>query len=212
MNDHTYIWINPVTAGMYDPETLAELLRRHHCTPVCCEGDWVEAVRRKYLTLTSREGPVLSDTRCPMAAALVQELQRDLEEPPLRLAQVDPILIHAARELADREDLRVGPKLITTPCGALAELGNALGLPDTRFTAWNALLAEWGETPAARQLDASPIPPGFFDGTGVPVKKLTGKDEITAYVNAGLCGSEQLVEMLYCRDGCHNGDGVVFDE
>ena len=212
MPEITYIWINPVTTGMYDPEALAALLRRHRCVEVHCQGDWVTEVRRKYLELTEQTDRVVSDARCPMAAALVRELQQSLTDHPLEVAEVDPILIHAARELSQREDLRDGPKLITTPCAALAELGNALHLENTRFCAWKELLAQWGETPAARTLSASPIPPGFFDGTGLAVRKLTGKDEIAAYVNACLCGEEQLAEMLYCKDGCHNGDGVVWDE
>ena len=212
MNQPTYIWINPVAEGMYAPETLAALLARHHCTQVHCLGDWAGEVRRKYQALTDRTEGIVSDARCPMAADLVRELTRESPESPLEVADVEPILIHAARELASRPDLRDRPKLITTPCQALADLGNRLALDNTRFAAWNVLLRQWGERPPVRRLEASPIPPGFFDGPGLQVRKLTGREDIGAYAAACRHDGEQLVEMLYCKDGCHNGDGVEFDE
>ena len=206
MTHHTYIWINPVTAGLYSPEALASLLFRRGCTRVHCTGDWGQAVRDKTLRCAarSRQTP-LADARCPMAADLVRRHGGPA------LAPVEPILIHAARELAGREDLADGPKLITTPCAALAELGNSLHLPRTRFVPWTTLLKEWGEPPVPVRLKESPIPPGFFDNTGLRVKKITGEAQITAYLAAERRGDEQLVELLYCPEGCHNGDGVLCD-
>ena len=211
MREHTYIWINPVSADMYAPETMTDLLSRHNCTAVQCRDDWAGSVRGKYRKLVESESRIVSDARCPMAAALVRELQQDAPRRRLSVAEIEPILIHAARELAQREDLRNSPKLITTPCRALAEMGNALRLEGTTFLSWKDLLEQWGECPSVRKLEKSPIPPGFFDGTGIPVHKITGREEIAAYVR-GCCGEERLVEMLYCKDGCHNGDGVLFDE
>ena len=211
MREHTYICINPVSAGMYEPETMTALLTRHNCKAVQCQYDWGGTVRRKYQNLVEGERRIVSDARCPMAAALVRELQQDAHGQRLSVAEIEPILIHAARELSRREDLRDSPKLITTPCRALAEMGNALGLEETTFIPWKKLLANWRECPAMKKLEGSPIPPGFFDETGIPVHKVTGKEEIAAYVS-GCCGEERLVEMLYCKDGCHNGDGVLFDE
>ena len=40
MREHTYIWINPVSAGMYEPETMTALLTRHNCKAVQCQYDW----------------------------------------------------------------------------------------------------------------------------------------------------------------------------
>ncbi|MFR2693334.1 MAG: hypothetical protein ACLTBV_23515 [Enterocloster bolteae] len=45
---------------------------------------------------------------------------------------------------AGEGDLCDGQKLITTPCQALADAGNALKLKDTRFLTWNGLLQELG--------------------------------------------------------------------
>lgn len=212
MNEMTYIWINPVAEGMYAPETLSALLDRHHCTQVRCQEDWAAEVRRKYRALVDETAGIVSDARCPMAADLVRTLTAERPESPLRVAEVEPILIHAARELADRWELRDRPKVITTPCQALAELGNRLELENTRFIPWNTLLRQWGEHPPVQRLDASPIPPGFFQDAGIPLRTITGREEITDYAAACCHSGERLVEMLYCKDGCHNGDGVEFDE
>ena len=208
MNDAIYIWINPVTADLYDPASLDHLLKQHSCIPVTCREDWGGAVREKYRQLAEQTRGIVADARCPMAADLV----RSLPDHPLRPAPIEPILLHAARELAGREDLRDLPKWITTPCRALADLGNGLDLPDTRFFAWKDLLAQWGENPPVGTLADSPIPLGFFDSTGLPVRKLSGEADIRRYLEAQDFGGERLTELLYCRGGCHNGDGVTFHE
>ena len=57
----------------------------------------------------------------------------------------------------------------------------------------------------------SPIPPGFFDSLGLEMDSLTGRGPIEAYLSAGGRAEARLVELLYCENGCHNGDGVVRD-
>ena len=37
---------------------------------------------------------------------------------------------------------------------------------------------------------------------------LQGEEEIRNYFEKGIPNGVQLVEMLYCKDGCHNGDGI----
>ena len=212
MKKHTYLWINPVVERMYDPSILADLMARHHCTPAHCQGDWIAVVRQKYRVLSDCTCGVIADARCPMAAQLVREVTATQPESHLHVADIEPILLHAARELAGRADLKDAPKLITTPCQALADQGNHLQLENTRFVAWNVLLQEWGEAPPTQKLMASPIPPGFFEGSGLTVRKFTGRETIAAYAASCRYSREQLVELLYCPDGCHNGDGVVFDE
>ena len=79
------------------------------------------------------------------------------------------------------EILADGEKIITTPCRILAEQGNALELPHTRFVSWKDFFSELGESlePAP---EASPIPPGFFTGLSVPVVSLSGRDDIEDYL------------------------------
>ena len=93
---------------------------------------------------------------------------------------------------------------------------------------WKDFLSELGVIlePAP---EASPIPPGFFTGLSVPVVSLSGRDEIEEYLeersrtwetesesgrkdtaSAAAMNEHKplLLELLYCRQGCHMGDGV----
>ncbi len=103
----------------------------------------------------------LADARCPEAVRLLEEIQKEPENESgienLKVAPIEPILLHCARELSTRPDLADGEKIITTPCQSLAVLGNSLGLENTRFIAWNRLAG--GEV-RVRAIEDSPIPPG----------------------------------------------------
>lgn len=128
------------------------------------------------------------------------------------MPDIEPILIHCAREISSRRDLKDGKKLITTPCQSLADRGNTLKLEGTRFLTWNRLVEELGGRPAGRRLKASPIPPGFFDQLNLETVSITGKETMEEYVRGGRWREVGLMELLYCDEGCHNGDGVITDE
>lgn len=204
----TYIWINPVTESMYQGASLDDFLIRCGFIRVKCTTDWGRIVKEKYKTFLTGCQDTVADARCPMACDLIKEIG----EIKVVTAPIEPILIHCAREISGREDLKDGEKLITTPCRSLADMGNGLKLPDTCFTTWNELLQTIGERPEGRTPDASPIPPGFFSGIGVNTESITGKDNIEEYVKQGHWRNVRLMELLYCKHGCHNGDGVVMDE
>ena len=38
---------------------------------------------------------------------------------------------------------------------------------------------------------------------------VTGEKEIRSFFEKEIPENIQLVELLYCEDGCHNGDGIV---
>ena len=61
--------------------------------------------------------------------------------------------------------------------------------------------------PQSKIIESSPIPPGFFDNIS-NVVSLGSKTDIDCYFKESCSGRNQLVEMLYCQGGCHNGDGV----
>lgn len=209
----TYIWINPVTEHMYHVSTLETFLERHGLTRVRCRGDWGAVVREKYRIRAGETEGTVVDARCPMACNLARELTQGSAPGGLpgnfHIPDIEPILIHCAREISAREDLKGKPKLITTPCRALAEAGNALELADTRFLTWNGLMESVGEILPGDPPEDSPIPPGFFDSLGLEMDSLTGCGPIEAYIRAGGRDEARLAELLYCENGCHNGDGVV---
>lgn len=129
---------------------------------------------------------------------------------------IEPILLHCAREIAGRPELWGEKKIITTPCQALADAGNELGLSDTEFIPWNRLLERLepscrpgtGNRLKAGALEESPIPPGFFSSLG-EVDSVTGPDAVERYLGRECWKGVKLVELLYCDGGCHNGDGVT---
>ena len=171
-------------------------------TRVVCQESWGEIVLRKYRELLEHADGTFADARCPAAVSLVHSLQ-----PEIRIADIEPILIHCARELAERPDLANGEKIITTPCRILADMGNKLELKDTHFVPWNRFLAALGE-PMEPAPDASPIPPGFFKNLPFSVVSQSGRPAIESYVTGNDWKSAKLIELLYCVQGCHRGDGV----
>ena len=56
--------------------------------------------------------------------------------------------------------------------------------------------------------DASPIPPGFFKDLPFPVVSKSGRPAIESYVTGNDWKNAKLIELLYCVQGCHRGDGV----
>ena len=206
-----YIFINPVVANMYVKEELNELLLSNGYSRVEVETDWHKIVKEKYNeTLKSTQKTIL-DKRCPLAIDTISEYINDNDA---LIPQIDPILIHCGIELANREDLKGKKKIITAPCDSLASYGNSKNLEDTIFISWKEFLKDLNNTEKAtdKLLDASPIPPGYFNSLDAKVTSLSGKENIVSYFKNNLHKEDDLVEMLYCTNGCNNGDGVLINE
>lgn len=201
-----YIWINPVTESMYEPDVLNEFLHQHGFRRFHTSSDWLTIVKEKYRLATQQATQTVMDMRCPKTRGLLDELGITSE---VIIPEIKPILIHCGQEGNEREDLQDEEKIITTPCQALADMGNALALPKTRFIPWNQFLKTIGSEPIGTAPKESPIPPGFFTGMGLKTVSITGEEEIRTYFKQGVPDDVQLVEMLYCKDGCHNGDGIM---
>lgn len=206
-----YIWINPVAESMYDSKALTEFLQKHDYKQVKVTVDWLNIVKEKYCMAVRETDNVVIDMRCPKTKDVLDELgvTSDVTTPV-----IEPILIHCAREISNRKDLQGEEKVITTPCQTLADMGNALNLSQTTFMPWNRFLLMVGDRPVEdSKLSASPIPPGFFEGLEMQTVSLSGEDEIKAYFQTNFLKDStddaQLVEMLFCKHGCHNGDGIL---
>ena len=209
----TYLWINPVSERMVSEQNLKRILTEHQLTQVRCQEDWGGIVLKQYAELMEHADGTVADARCPEAVNLIERYneERNLS---IQVADIEPILIHCARELSARADLADGEKIITTPCRILAEQGNALELPHTRFVSWKDFFSELGES----------------------LESLSGREDIEDYLEersrtsegesedrmmSGTAGSQNigaviadagrkplLLELLYCPKGCHMGDGV----
>ena len=200
-----YIWVNPVAAGMYEPEILDEFLKQHGYERFETSMDWLSIVREKYGEAVKRSDKTVIDMRCPKAAELVREIGESLE---VTFPDIYPILIHCGQEAGITEELLNAEKVITTGCKSLADMGNALNISKTKFISWNEFLKSFENAPKGTMLKKSPIPLGFFEPLNLKCKSLTGEDEIRDYFDDFQPGEVDLVEMLYCKDGCHNGDGI----
>jgi len=206
-----YIFINPVVGNMYKKEELDELLLKNSYSRVEVETDWHRIVKEKYNeTLKSTEKTLL-DQRCPLAIDTISEYINDEDT---LIPQIDPILIHCGIELANREDLKGKKKVITTPCESLASYGNKKNLEDTVFISWKEFIKDLNshDKSMARILDESPIPPGYFNSLEAKVTSLSGEENIVSHFKNNLHKKDDLVEMLYCTNGCNNGDGVLINE
>lgn len=204
----SYVWINPVTASMYEPKSLETFLNVHGYKRLFTSSKWPGVVKEKYKTAVELSKATVMDMRCPKIKELLDEYNLG-ETDQIEIPDIHPILIHCGIEAAQREDILREEKIITTPCQVLADLGNELGLPKTRFVSWRVFLKELGEEPKEIQLKASPIPPGFFEELRVHTVSLSGEEELRKYFENFRSDGVQLVEMLYCKNGCHNGDGIL---
>lgn len=201
-----YLWINPVTERMYEKQVLNEFIMQHGYKRVEVSKDWLLVVREKYKKVVQNSEKTVIDVRCPMAAELVKKIagSDNLEFP-----KIHPILIHCGCELAEMRMKEREELIITTPCQALADLGNGLHLKNTIFVTWNQFLRFLNSEPEGRIQMETPIPLGFFDELNFSRVSLSGKEQICDYFQKDFSKEVQLVELLYCENGCHNGDGII---
>lgn len=197
---------------MYKREILDEVLLNNGYIRVEVEKDWHGIVKEKYKELINeKKNLIILDTRCPMT---IDTISKYLDSEKVFVSEIEPILIHCGREISEREDLKGKKKIITTPCESLADYGNKLNLKDTVFISWKDFFKKLKLEKEIQKkvLDESPIPLGYFTSLKAKVSSISGKDNIENYFENGLYNKYELIEMLYCNNGCNNGDGVVIHE
>ena len=198
------LWLNPVVKNMYDFSALKELLQNKGFNIVECEKDHVSDIKNSHKNLCSK-GMVL-DSRCPRA---VNFIRSNFKEFSNNISNLNPILIESAIELSS--NLKENEWLyITTPCEDLAELGNSLKLERTTFLTWKKFKELNDINLQINKIESSPIPPGFFENLGIKTLSLCSKEKIQnafSYKFSEL-KNYQIIELLYCENGCHNGDGL----
>ena len=201
-----YIWFNPVVKSLNSYHKLQAFITEFSFVEINPNEDLITSVKEKYYETIRLSEKTVVDMRCPMAVDLIREKYDDGYIFP----EIHPILIHCAIELGDtyikeNDDFLI----VTTPCQSLADYGNRLKLEKIKFITWLDLLAEYQYNVGNSKLNESPIPPGFFDVNRVNVLNLKSKNEIDDYFKETDAHKHELVEMLYCENGCHNGDGIV---
>ena len=199
------VWLNPVVKNIYDFAALKEILLEKGFGVAECEKDHVKSVKNAYKNdLAQKE--LIFDSRCPRA---VNFIRANFKEQAALISNLNPILIESALELSAK--LKDGEWLyVTTPCEDLAELGRGLNLARTTFLTWKSFREQNEINLETKKLEASPIPPGFFTNLGVKTLSLSSKEKIQNALSYKFSELKnyQIIELLYCENGCHNGDGL----
>ena len=199
------VWLNPVVKNIYDFAALKEILQDKGFSVAECEKDHVKSVKNAYKNaLTQSE--LIYDSRCPRA---VNFIRANFKEQADLISNLNPILIESVLELSAK--LKEDEWLyVTTPCEDLAELGRGLNLARTTFLTWRSFREQNAINLKMRNIEQSPIPPGFFTNLGVKTLSLSSKEKIENALSYKFSELKnyQIIELLYCENGCHNGDGL----
>ncbi|OUT07079.1 hypothetical protein [Campylobacter concisus] len=199
------VWLNPVVKNIYDFAALKEILQDKGFSVVECEKDHVKIVKNAYKNALA-QSELIYDSRCPRA---VNFIRANFKEQAAFISNLNPILIESAIELSAK--LKEDEWLyVTTPCEDLAQLGRELNLARTTFLTWKSFRGQNAINLKMRSIEQSPIPPGFFTNLGVKTLSLSSKERIENALSYKFSELKnyQIIELLYCENGCHNGDGL----
>ena len=184
------VWLNPVVKKIYDFAALKEILQNKGFSVVECEKDHVKSVKNAYKNALVKN-ELIFDSRCPRA---VNFIRANFKEQAAFISNL-------------KEDEWL---YVTTPCEDLAELGMGLNLARTTFLTWRSFREQNAINLKTRSIEQSPIPPGFFTNLGVKTLSFSSKEKIENALSYKFSElkSYQIIELLYCENGCHNGDGL----
>ncbi|MDO5292624.1 MAG: hypothetical protein Q4F05_07730 [bacterium] len=206
-----YLWINPVAAKMYGEHLpkVEEQLQNLGYILVDCEPQ-LDYVRDQYAAYVNKSERTVLDCRCPESITLLE--QHDLTK-HFDVPDIEPILVRTSRVLHDRYVKDEEDELIITcPCTQLRDF-TAERLADKKNVtcySWKEFVESEGMK-SLGAIESSPIPLGFFDSTFEQVLRLSSEEEIVREIKrVSEAGEKQydIVEMLYCKDGCNNGNGI----
>ena len=199
------VWLNPVVKSIYELAALKKSLQDKGFSVMECEKDHANSVKNAYKNSLSQK-KLIFDSRCPRA---VNFIRANFKEHASLVSNLNPILIESAMELSSR--LKEDEWLyVTTPCEDLAELGRGLNLARTTFLTWKSFKEQNEINLETKKLEASPVPPGFFSNLEVKTLSLGNKEKIQNALSYKFSELKnyRIIELLYCENGCHNGDGL----
>ena len=199
------VWLNPVVKSIYELAALKKSLQDKGFSVMECEKDHANSVKNAYKNALAQK-ELIFDSRCPRA---VNFIRANFKEQAALISNLNPILIESALELSAK--LKEDEWLyVTTPREDLAELGRGLNLARTTFLTWKSFREQNAINLKMRSIEQSPIPPGFFTNLGVKTLSLSSKEKIENALSYKFSELKnyQIIELLYCENGCHNGDGL----
>ena len=199
------VWLNPVVKSIYELAALKKSLQDKGFSVMECEKDHANSVKNAYKNSLAQK-KLIFDSRCPRAANFIRA---NFKEQAALISNLNPILIESALELSAK--LKDGEWLyVTTPCEDLAQLGMELNLARTTFLTWKSFREQNAINLKMRSIEQSPVPPGFFTNLDVKTLSLSSKEKIENALSYKFSELKnyQIIELLYCENGCHNGDGL----
>ena len=209
----SYLFINPVVAAMAGDEypTLLMLVSALGYSILDCSTAASSVHAAHETALRGASAHPLIDQRCPLIRQIVLQDYPALAD---RLVVTPSILLTCARELHEQY-VAAAPAnsslTVITPCQALADAGDELGLPRLTFLTWNQFARQHALSSWLKPIDQSPIPPGFFQFNDFTVLETSGEPAVRKALDDAAtqrCPAD-LLEFLYCERGCHNGDGMA---
>ncbi len=206
-----YVWINPVAEKMYNDELNLikyNLIKKGYII-VNCESQ-LEYVKEQYKKYSKEANKTILDCRCPES---INFLKRNNLTYGFDIPMIEPILVRTSRVLYEKyikneEDILI----ITCPCTHLRDfsrqaMNDKAGI---KFFTWKEFIESEGMK-SLGSVDKSPIPLGYFNDAFENVLELSSEEEIlTGISSLKECNEKRydIVEMLYCKNGCNNGDGL----
>lgn len=212
-NKKRYVWLNPVVEKIvgHDYPVLLENIQDRGYVVVSCSNQ-VDEIKKLYGEYVGKVNnkPVI-DSRCPAVVDLVKNMFPQLLE---KVAPIPPILIACSQELYTKyiSGSKDSSLTIVTPCTQLVNYGETIFKRQVRFVTWKDFRGEVEFRNEYIKPESSPIPLGFFDSLHIKVEKISGEENVingmTKTMLKSLPSNIDIVELLFCQDGCHNGDGV----
>lgn len=207
-----HIWINPVAAEKYK-KIISKIHRNlidKGYTIVECKSQ-AEYIRNEYKKYSINRNSTILDCRCPKTIEILNH--NNLINKNMDIPSIDPILISTSKFLYDKyindnESLLI----ITCPCTHIRDFGRKIFKDNQNivFYTWKEF-AERENLNFHGEIKKSPIPLGFFKNEFNDILEISGESEILKEIKKINNSNEikySLVEMLYCKDGCNNGDGI----
>lgn len=206
-----YIWINPVAVKMYgeDIDKIKAHLMDNGYMLADCDSQ-MDYVRNQYADYSKNTDEIILDCRCPETIELLK--REDLLD-GFDVPSIEPILVRTSRVMYDKyvkenDDVLI----ITCPCTQLRDYTKKRleGCKNILVYTWKDFAESEGMISLGK-IKESPIPLGFFRDSFSKVLELSSKDEIIEEIKnikKTNCKKYDIVEMLYCKDGCNNGDGL----
>lgn len=188
----TYFFINPVhkIASNFEEELQKQGF-------VCIENSFNLLKEYEAFFINEAQAQSTIDSRCPKA---VDFLKTSFKDKNLTFSKQIPILIKTSilikNSLNEEDELNV-----LCPCKSLADFGNALNIQKLHFFDAKTLKEKLNLNIKYKKLNNSPVSLNYN-----PVRhiKLSQKSKIKRYFHKNKNQNYGFIELLYCKNGCHN--------